>query len=71
MLEPSDLIREGILSILPSIPGESLGRMVEKLIEQGVETEEDLQYVREQDIKEFVKPIQCRKLLFAWKHKDN
>ncbi|KAK0155310.1 Sterile alpha motif domain-containing protein 3 [Merluccius polli] len=69
MLEPSDLIRENILSALPSLPVESLGCMVEKLIQQGVETEEDLQYVREQDIEEFLKPIQCRKLLDAWKHK--
>lgn len=69
MLEPSDVIREGILSALPSITVESLGCMVEKLIQQGVETEEDLQYVREQDIEEFIKPIQCRKLLDAWKHK--
>ncbi|XP_029907498.1 uncharacterized protein LOC115359266 [Myripristis murdjan] len=70
MLEPSDVIREGILSALPSIPVESLGCMVEKLIQQGVETEEDLQYVREQDIEEFIKPIQCRKLLDTWKHKE-
>lgn len=71
MLEPSDLIRDAILSALPSIPVEALGRMVEKLIQQGVEAEEDLQYVREQDIEEFMKPIQCRKLLDAWKHKGN
>lgn len=71
MLEPSDLIREAILSTLPRIPEESLSRMVEKLIQQGVETEEDLQYVREEDIQEFMKPIQCRKLLDAWKYKGN
>lgn len=69
MLEPSDLIRENILSALPSLPIESLGHIVEKLIQQGVETEEDLQFVREQDIEEFMKPIQCRKILDAWKGK--
>lgn len=71
MLEPSDLIREAILSTLPKIPVKSLSCMVEKLIQQGVETEEDLQYVREDDIQEFMKPIQCRKLLDAWKCKGN
>lgn len=71
MLEPSDLLREAILSTLPRIPEESLRHMVEKLIQQGVETEEDLQYVREEDIQEFMKPIQCRKLLDAWKYKGN
>ncbi|KAJ8364568.1 hypothetical protein SKAU_G00133990 [Synaphobranchus kaupii] len=71
MLEPSDMIREVILSTLPSIPEESLGRMVAKLIHQGAETEEDLQYVREQVIEEFIRPIQCRKRLDAWKHKEN
>lgn len=45
MLEPSDLIREAILSTLPKIPVKSLSCMVEKLIQQGVETEDDLQYV--------------------------
>ncbi|XP_036973995.1 uncharacterized protein LOC119030475 isoform X2 [Acanthopagrus latus] len=70
MLEPSDLLREAILSTLPRIPEESLRHMVEKLIQQGVETEEDLQYVREEDIQEFMKPIQCRKLLDAWKYKE-
>lgn len=69
MLEPSDLIRECILSTLPSITIESLSAMVDKLLQQGVDTEEDLQYVREQDIEEFIKPIQCRKLLDAWKSK--
>uniref|UniRef100_A0A3Q2CQ11 Si:ch211-111e20.1 n=1 Tax=Cyprinodon variegatus TaxID=28743 RepID=A0A3Q2CQ11_CYPVA len=70
MLEPCDVIREAIVSALPSIPVESLGRMMEKLIQQGVETEEDLQYVREQDIEDFIKPIQCRKLLASWKRKS-
>lgn len=71
MLEPSDLIREAILSTLPKIPVKSLSCMVEKLIQQGVETEDDLQYVTEDDIKEFMKPIQCRRLLDAWKCQGN
>lgn len=65
------MIRKAIVSALPSIPVESLGRMMERLIQQGVEKEEDLQFVREQDIEEFIKPIQCRKLLAAWKSKGN
>ncbi|KAM3613074.1 uncharacterized protein V6R79_019711 [Siganus canaliculatus] len=57
-----------ISSTLPSFPEASLDCMVEKLIE-GVETEEDLQYVRERNIEEFMRPIQCRKRLEAWRRK--
>lgn len=69
MLEPNHLIREDILSILPSIPGESVNRIVEKLVQQGIETQEDLYYVREEDTEEFLKAIQCQKFLDAWKHR--
>ncbi|XP_037643652.1 uncharacterized protein LOC119498678 [Sebastes umbrosus] len=33
----------------------------------GVERREDLKYVREEDMVEFIRPIQCRKLLDCWK----
>lgn len=71
MQQPTDMMREAIFSTLPSIPAASLDSIVEKLIQQGVETEDDLQYVREQDIEEFMRPIQCRRLLNAWKRKGN
>ncbi|XP_032365428.1 uncharacterized protein LOC116680827 [Etheostoma spectabile] len=70
MLDPSALIRESILCTLPSIAPESLQNVIEKLMQQGVDSREDLQYVREQDMEEFIRPIQCRKLLEAWKPKE-
>uniref|UniRef100_A0A672HZP7 Uncharacterized protein n=1 Tax=Salarias fasciatus TaxID=181472 RepID=A0A672HZP7_SALFA len=57
------LVDQGIYGLTDST-SYPLNRMVEKLVQQGVETEEDL-YVTEEDIGEFMKPIQCRKLLYT------
>ncbi|KAF5890601.1 Interferon-induced 44, partial [Clarias magur] len=65
----SDVIRcikEEVTSVLPSLPEDTLNLLVEKVFNQGVESKEDLQYVKEEDIAELIRPIQCRKLLKAW-----
>ena len=67
MSELTSLIKEAIVSVLPNLPEETLCQMVEKLIGQGLESTDDLAFVREEDILEFVRPIQCRKLLAVWK----
>lgn len=61
-------IRGDVLQILPNLPRETVDQLSERLIEHcGVESTEDLQYVREEDISELLRPIQCRKILSAWK----
>ncbi|KAF7648241.1 hypothetical protein LDENG_00160070 [Lucifuga dentata] len=63
-------IREIIQATLPSLPEEKIKLLVEKLTLQGVESREDLKYVREEDMVDFIRPIQCRKLLDSWKSQD-
>ncbi|KAJ8351967.1 hypothetical protein SKAU_G00234430 [Synaphobranchus kaupii] len=63
-------IRGDVLQALPSLPTETLTLLLEKLISCGVESKEDLQYVREEDISELLRPIQCRKILSAWKARE-
>lgn len=64
-----DFIKDEILSALPTLQEPVLMAVVEKLVEAGVEEEHDLQYVQESDLTVFLKPIQSRKLMSAWKAK--
>lgn len=61
-------IRLTISSSLPGISDETLQKCIHGLSAIGVETKDDLQYVKEEDLMEFLRPIQCRKLLNAWKN---
>ncbi|XP_039608902.1 uncharacterized protein LOC120528891 [Polypterus senegalus] len=70
MSELQEEIKQTVLSVIPGLPEERLNPLVEKLIGLGVESFEDLVYVKEEDILEFIQPIQCRKLLNAWKHHE-
>ncbi|KAG2456475.1 PAXB1 protein, partial [Polypterus senegalus] len=70
MSELQEEIKQTVLSVIPGLPEERLNQLVEKLIGLGVESFEDLVYVKEEDILEFIQPIQCRKLLNAWKHHE-
>lgn len=65
--DPDAVIKDAIVSVLPVISGETVSLIVEKLKSLGVEKKEDLKFVREEDIVELIRPIQCRKLLNAWK----
>lgn len=40
---------------------------VEKRMKQGVESRDDLKFVKEEDMVELIWPIQCRELLDCWK----
>jgi len=60
MSDISESIKDAVISVLPSVPEETI-------LHQGVESKDDLQYIREQEIAEVIRPIQCRKLLNAWK----
>ncbi|XP_053333205.1 uncharacterized protein LOC128506653 isoform X2 [Clarias gariepinus] len=66
MSDVTRCIKEEITSVLPSLPKNTLHLLVEKVLNKGVETKEDLQYVKEKDVAELIRPIQCRKLLKAW-----
>ncbi|KAL6466696.1 hypothetical protein MHYP_G00245000 [Metynnis hypsauchen] len=59
-------IRQAILSVLPSLPEQTLSSLLEKLVSTGVECKSDLKLIKEEDLQELLRPIQCRKLLQAW-----
>lgn len=61
-------LKDAVLLVLPSLSPDVTNQLVEKLMDQGVEGLDDLTYVKEEDISEFLRPIQSRKLLSAWKH---
>lgn len=63
-----EALKDAVLSVLPSLSPDVISQLVEKLTNQGVEDLDDLIYVKEDDILEFIRPIQCRKLLSAWQN---
>ncbi|XP_033122232.1 uncharacterized protein LOC117121215 [Anneissia japonica] len=65
-----DFIKNAIQSVLPSLNEDLLMAVVERLNGHGVETEEDLQFVTEDDVKDLLKTIQPRKLLSSWNKND-
>lgn len=67
MSDISESIKDAVISVLPSVPEETLTLLVETILHPGVESKDDLQYIREQEIAEVIGPSQCRKLLNAWK----
>ncbi|XP_052002462.1 uncharacterized protein LOC127657637 [Xyrauchen texanus] len=66
-----EILKDAVLSVLPSLSQDLTEQLVEKLMDQGVEGLDDLVYVKEDDIAAFIRPIQCRKLLGAWKVQEN
>lgn len=63
-----DEIKLAICSSLPGLSDETLQKLIHGLTAIGVETKADLNYVKEGDLMEYLRPIQCRKLLNAWKN---
>lgn len=62
-------IKRALLDVLPTLSETLLSAVADHLSDCGVEEESDLQFVEENDLKELLKPIQCRKLLRSWKVK--
>ena len=56
-------------TVLPFLHKDQMEKLKQKLLECGVETDDDLRYIKEDDIKDILKPIQMRKLLGAWSSK--
>ncbi|XP_067296101.1 uncharacterized protein [Pseudorasbora parva] len=61
-------IKDLVISILPSLSDETVACLLEVLEELGVENKEDLKLVEEKDIEKYLRPIQTRKLLAAFKN---
>jgi len=66
MSEPSIVISEALRSVLPSLPQQELALVVQKLLDIGVDTLDDLQHVKESDFDHLLRPTQARKPLLAW-----
>ncbi|CAM1312336.1 Uncharacterised protein g5950 [Pycnogonum litorale] len=67
-----EAVAHNIKEVLPSMLEDKCHRLALHLSDEcGVEDVADLAYVKEDDMKEYLKPIQCRKLLDKWKPKEN
>jgi len=60
------ICKEDISAILPNLSVDDVSSVVNKLLDIGVESADDLQHVKESDLVPTVKPIQARKLITAW-----
>uniref|UniRef100_A0A3B1IPE7 C2H2-type domain-containing protein n=1 Tax=Astyanax mexicanus TaxID=7994 RepID=A0A3B1IPE7_ASTMX len=56
-------VSAAILAVLPNLQEQTLSSLLEKLASIGVECKSDLRLVKEEDLQEYLRPIQCRKLL--------
>ncbi|KAH9492863.1 hypothetical protein Btru_024882 [Bulinus truncatus] len=59
-----------VKSALPTLKDEALANVVQRLIECGVEGQDDLMYIHETDLVGILKPVQCRKLLAVFAQLD-
>ncbi|XP_036416694.1 uncharacterized protein LOC118800543 [Colossoma macropomum] len=64
-------LKQVVCSTLPGLSEETLKKLVDGVVAVGVETQADLQFVKEEDLLEHLKPIQCRRLLNAWKCEEH
>lgn len=61
-------IKDAIWSVLPQIERERLETVVDEFMTKlGVEGTDDLQFVKEEDIRHLLTPIQCREFLHKFK----
>ncbi|XP_041952199.1 uncharacterized protein LOC121712172 isoform X1 [Alosa sapidissima] len=59
-------IKEAILQVLPTLAEDTLSLLLTRLNSIGVDRKSDLQYVKEEDLSEHLRPIESRKLLNKW-----
>ncbi|XP_030214970.1 uncharacterized protein LOC115545705 [Gadus morhua] len=65
--ETAEDMTPAVLAALPSLPEKKLQTLLNKLLDIGVESEEDLRFVRMVDLHDILTPLQCRKLLRTWR----
>lgn len=59
-------LKQKVVDILPNLAPSVVSSVVEKLVNCGVESLSDLQYVTEGDLTGLLQVVQIRKLLTAW-----
>lgn len=59
-------LHSAITEALPDLPDVSREILEETLQSLGVETHDDFQFVKEEDLLSALRPIQARKLVAAW-----
>ncbi len=61
---------EGVIrSALPMLDNDRLNDLISELTRIGVKTDDDLQYVTSDDLKDFLSPIDCRKVIHFFKRR--
>lgn len=63
----SDELSQLIKLALPTVNDNVIQSLAEKLKECGVESKDDLKFVREEDLEGVLRPIQARRFLDFWK----
>lgn len=67
-----DTILNIIQTALPQLEREKLETVVDELVSNmGVEEPNDLQFIKEEDLKHLLKPIQCRKIIHYFRMGKN
>lgn len=65
-------IESAIQTVLPHLDREKLETVVGELVSKlGVEGPDDLQFIKEEDVRHLLTPIQCRKIINSFKRGKN
>lgn len=56
-----------IRGVLPMLDDDQLNHLISELTRIGVKTDDDLQYLTLDDLKDLLSPIDCRKLIHFFK----
>ena len=62
----SEEVKKAILHVLPTLPEETLSILLTRLNSIGVDCKSDLQFVKEEDLSDHLRPIETPKLLNSW-----
>ncbi|CAM4566857.1 unnamed protein product [Leuciscus chuanchicus] len=71
MIAASEEISKAVLAALPGLPPDTLTSLMTGLESLGVQSREDLYYLKEDDLLIYLRPIQCRRLICAFTPKDS
>ena len=69
-MDALESIKAAIREVLPPISMDEVCTLADQLVDDGVESTNDLKYVQPEDLSTLLKPIQVRKLIQAWKEKE-